>query len=448
MSEYDFDLFTLGAGSGGVAASRRAASYGARVAICEDRAPGGTCVLRGCVPKKLLVYGASFADEMAIARGYGWDVSGTLDWSRLVAAKRVELERLSGVYSKLLADAGVAMVTGRGAIVDPHTVVVDGKRYTAARILVATGGRPWVPGIVGSELAMTSDEALERDALPRSIVIVGGGYIGVEFAGIYRAAGCDVTLVIRDAQVLRGFDDDVRSHLSAEMKASGIAILDGEEVESIAREGSALVVRLGSGAPLGADAVLFATGRVPNTEGIGLGDIGVETDDRGRIVVDAESRTSVPSVFAIGDVTARPALTPMAIADGRAFADRELGSRPRVINHDGVASAVFSRPPCATVGMTEAAARARGRVLVYRARFRPMKTAFVGQTQQTLMKLVVDASTDRVLGVHVVGPDAPEIIQGFAVAVQCGATKAQLDATLAVHPTAAEELVTMAKPVE
>lgn len=447
MSEYDFDLFTLGAGSGGVAASRRAASHGAKVAICEDRAPGGTCVLRGCVPKKLLVYGASFADEIALARGYGWDVSGTMDWSRLIAAKRAEVDRLSGVYSKLLADAGVTMVTGRGTIVDPHTVVVDGERYTAARILVATGGRPWVPGIVGSELGMTSDDALERTSLPGTIVIVGGGYIGVELAGIYRAAGCDVTMVIRDKQVLRGFDDDVRDHLSAEMKASGIEILDCEEVESIAREGSALVVRLVSGAPLGADAVLFATGRVPNTEGIGLAEIGVEMDDRGRIVVDAESRTSVASVFAIGDVTARPALTPMAIADGRAFADRELGGRPRTVNHAGVASAVFSRPPCATVGMTEAEARERGEVVVYRAKFRPMKHAFVGQSLQTMMKLVVDEVSDRVLGVHVVGPDAPEIIQGFAVAVQCGATKAQFDATLAVHPTAAEELVTMAKPI-
>lgn len=448
MSEYDFDLFTLGAGSGGVAASRRAASHGAKVAICEDRAPGGTCVLRGCVPKKLLVYAATFADDMATARGYGWDVTGTLDWSRMIAAKRAELDRLSGVYSKLLADAGVTMVTGRGMIVDPHTVVVDGKRYTAARILVATGGRPWMPGIVGAELAMNSDDALDRPELPGTVVIVGGGYIGVELAGIYRAAGCDVTIIIRDHHVLRGFDDDVRSHLTAQMLAYGITILDGEEVESIAKEGGALVLRLASGAPLGADAVLFATGRVPNTEGIGLGEVGVAMDDRGRIVVDDHSRTNVPSIFAIGDITARPHLTPMAIADGRAFADSELGGRPRVMSRDGVASAVFSRPPCATVGLTEADARKRGPVVIYRTRFRPMKQSFVGHPLQTMMKLVVDRDSDRVLGIHIVGPDAPEIIQGFAVAVQCGATKAQLDATLAVHPTAAEELVTMAKPVD
>lgn len=453
MSEYDYDLFTLGAGSGGVAASRRAAGHGAKVAICEDRAPGGTCVLRGCVPKKLFVYASSFAEDLRAATAYGWDVSGTVDWPRLVAAKRAELARLSGVYAKMLADAGVEFVRGRGVVVDPHTVEVDGRRITARRILVATGGRPWLPGIVGAELCMSSDEALERDELPRHVTVVGAGYIAVEFAGIYRAAGSEVTMLVRDRGVLRGFDEDIRTHLAEQMRGAGIDIREHADVESVVRDGDpsdpsgGLQVRLGSGAPLGTDAVLFATGRVPNTEGIGLAEVGVALDDHGRVVVDEWSRTAVPSIYAIGDVTARPQLTPMAIADGRAFADTEYGGTPRTAAHEHVATAVFSQPPCGTCGLTEAQARARGPVRIFRARFRPMKSAFAGKPDTTMMKLVVDAVTDRVLGVHMVGPDAGEIIQGFAVAVRCGATKAQFDATLAIHPTAAEEFVTMAKPV-
>lgn len=449
MSEFDFDLFTLGAGSGGVAASRRAANHGAATAICEDRAPGGTCVLRGCVPKKLLVYASSFAADMALARGYGWDVDGRLDWPTLIAAKRAELSRLSEVYERLLSDANVTLVRGRGVIVDPHTVEVEGRRYTARRILVATGGRPWLPGIVGAELCMSSDAALDRPELPRHATVVGGGYIAVEFAGIYRAAGCEVTMLVRDRGVLRGFDEDVRTHLADQLRAGGIDLREHQEIESVSRPGDAgpLQVRLVAGAVLETEAVLFATGRVPNTEGIGLPEVGVALDDRGRIVVDAWSRTSVPSVFAIGDVTARPQLTPMAIADGRAFADTEFGGVPRTAAHVGVATAVFSQPPCATCGLTEAEARARGEVRIFRSRFRPMRSAFAGAPATTMMKLVVDAVTDRVLGVHVVGPDAPEMMQGFAVAVRCGATKAQFDATLAIHPTAAEELVTMVKPV-
>ncbi len=447
MTTFDFDLFTLGAGSGGVAASRRAAAHGAKVAICEDRAPGGTCVLRGCIPKKLMVYASSFAEEIGVARGFGWEVSGQVDWPRLVDAKRTELDRLSLLYSRMLADAGVEFVSGRGVIVDPHTVEVDGRRYTAQRILVATGGRPWRPGIVGAELCMSSDDALDRSELPRHVTIVGGGYIAVEFAGIYRAAGCDVTMLLRDRGVLRGFDDDIRTHLAEQMVVAGIEFREHTEVESVAREGDALQVRLASGVAVATDAVLFATGRVPNTEGIGLAELGVEIDHAGRVVVDDWSRSSVASVYAIGDVTARPQLTPMAIADGRAFADTEFGGTPRTALHDGVATAVFSQPPCGTCGLTEAQARALGPVRIYRSKFRPMKYAFVGKASVTMMKLVVDAPSDRVLGVHIVGPDAPEIIQGFAVAVRCGATKAQFDATLAIHPTSAEELVTMAKPV-
>lgn len=447
MTTRDFDLFVLGAGSGGVAASRRASLHGARVAIAEARDPGGTCVLRGCVPKKLLVYAASFTGDLEVAKAFGWEVSGKVDWARMIAAKQAEVQRLSGVYTRLLHDGGVKLVQGRGVIVDPHTVRVDDHTYTTDRILVATGGRPWMPGIVGAELCMSSDDALDRPTLPRHITVVGSGYIGVEFAGIYRAAGCDVTMLVRDQGVLRGFDDDIRTHLSEHMRAAGIEIREHVEIEAVVTDGDLLQVRLASGAALATEAVLFATGRVPNTEGIGLAEAGVTLDDRGRIVVDESSRSSVPSIFAIGDVTARPHLTPMAIADGRALADSEFGNRPRTALHDGVVTAVFSQPPCGTCGLTEAAARQRGPVKIYRTSFRPMKHAFAGKKGTTMMKLVVDAATDRVLGVHIVGPDAPEIIQGFAVAVVCGATKAQFDATLAIHPTSAEELVTMANPI-
>ncbi len=447
MSEYDYDLFTLGAGSGGVAASRRAAAHGARVAICEDREPGGTCVLRGCVPKKLMVYASSFADDMAIAAGYGWTVEGHVDWPRLVAAKRAELDRLSKFYARMLADAGVTWIAGRGVIEDPHTVRVGERRYTARRILVATGGRPRYPEIAGAELGMSSDDALERDALPARIAIVGGGYIAVEFAGIYRAAGCAVTMLIRDEGLLRGFDDDVSAHLAEQMVAAGVVMREHASLHAITRVDDGLRVEVFGGVALDTDAVLFAIGRVPNSQGIGLAEAGVVLDWAGHIDVDAWSRTSVPSIFAIGDVTARPQLTPMAIADGRAFADTEFGGAPRTVAHQHIATAVFSQPPCGTCGLTEAEARARGEVRVFRARFRPMRTAFAGHGAMTMMKLVVDAETDRVLGVHMVGDDAGEIIQGFAVAVRCGATKAQFDATLAVHPTAAEEFVTMATSV-
>ncbi|MBK8718746.1 MAG: glutathione-disulfide reductase [Deltaproteobacteria bacterium] len=447
MRHYDYDLLTIGAGSGGVAASRRAASYGAKVAICEDRAVGGTCVLRGCVPKKLLVMASMVRSELDLAAGFGWDAHGSFDWSRLIVAKRAEIERLEHIYERMLGDARVEILRGRGVLVDPHTVEIDGREVTAARILVATGGRPWLPGIPGIEHAMNSDDALDRQSLPARVVIVGGGYIAVEFAGIYRGMGSEVVMLVRGEGILRGFDDDVRTHLQQQLALRGIEIVEREELQSITATPAGLQLQLAGGAQMAADAVLVATGRVPNTEGIGLHELGIEVDTLGRIPVDEWSRTSQPSVFAIGDVTARPQLTPMAIADGRAFADSEFGGRPRTVAHEGVASAVFSQPPCGVVGLTEAQARARGAVRIYRTRFRPMKQAFAGSEKHMMMKLVVDDVSDRVLGVHIVGPDAPEMVQGFAVAVRCGATKAQFDATLAIHPTAAEELVTMAKPV-
>lgn len=448
MSNYDFDLLTIGAGSGGVAASRRAASHGAKVAICEMRDVGGTCVLRGCVPKKLLWYASAVREELAVARGFGWHATDArVDWAALIEAKRTELRRLEGIYEKLLAEAKVTTLRGRAIILDPHTVEIGGERHTAQRILVATGGRPWLPSIPGAELGMTSEDALDRTDVPGHVTIVGAGYIAVEFAGIFHGAGADVTLVVRGDGVLRGFDEDVRKHLDDELCHHGIDIRRHVAPRSLERIGDKLCLCTTADEPISTDAVLFATGRVPNTENLGLEECGVALDRDRAIAVDEWSRTNVPSIWAIGDVTSRPALTPMAIADGRAFADTEFGGKPRTVAHEHVATAVFSQPQCGTVGLTEAEARARGEVLIYRTRFRPMKYAFAGRETFMMMKLVVDRDSDRVLGVHIVGPDAAEIVQGFAVAVQCGATKAQLDATLAIHPTAAEELVTMMSPV-
>jgi len=447
---HDFDLFVIGGGSGGVAAARRAGSHGAKVALCEDRGLGGTCVLRGCVPKKLLVYASQVRAELEDAVGFGWSVAdATVDWRGLVAKKNGELERLAGVYERLLVEAGVEIVRGRGRLVGPHAVQVGERTFTAARVLVATGGRPWLPGIPGVELAMTSDEALELAPVPGHVTVIGAGYIALEFAGIWRGAGAAVTLLVRGDGILRGFDDDIRTALATELVARGVEIRDCEPIEAIeviGADGPRLRVRLADGGSIATEAVLMATGRVPNTEGIGLVEVGVALDDEGAIEVDEWSKTSVPSIFAIGDCTARPALTPMAIADGRAFAETEFADNPTPVLHEHVPTAVFSQPPVGTVGLTETEARALGPVRIFRTRFRPMKYAFAGRDSWTMMKLVVDATTDRVLGVHIVGPDAPEIVQGFAVAVRMGATKQDFDRTLAIHPTAAEELVTMWKP--
>jgi len=448
---FDFDLFTIGAGSGGVAASRRAGSYGARVAICEGVRVGGTCVLRGCVPKKLLVYASHLRDEFADAAGYGWSLPGppTLDWARLVAAKDAELDRLNGAYLRLLGGSGVEVIEGRGVLVDPHTVEVRGRRFTAQRILVCTGGSPHVPDVPGSELGITSDEALALTTIPRRIVIAGGGYIAVEFAGIFASAGAEVTLLVRGYNILRDFDDDVHAALAEELQRRGITIATHADIESVERRGEALVVGCRGEQDYEADVVMWATGRRPNTRGVGLEEVGVALDDQGAIVVDDWSRTSVPGIFAVGDVTNRLNLTPVAIADGRALAETLFNDNPTKSDHTGVPTAVFSQPQVGTVGLTETQARAlHPHVAVYRTSFRPMKFVLPGRQERTMMKLVVDKDTDRVLGVHMVGVDAAEIIQGFAVALKCGATKKQFDATVGIHPTSAEELVTMHKPVE
>jgi len=448
---YDYDLFTIGAGSGGVAGSRRAASYGARVAIAENWRIGGTCVLRGCVPKKLLIYGTHFAHEMADARGYGWTVEGSLDWGKLVAAKNRETDRLEGIYKNLLSGAKVEAMLGHARLKDAHTVEIGGKTFTSKYILIASGGRPERPAIPGIEHTITSDEALDLTALPRRVVIAGGGFIAVEFAGIFRAAGAEVTIVIRGDKILRGFDEDVRDHLTAALKKQGIAIRTGENIARIDRTAAGDRATLASGGTIEADRIMYATGRVPNTRDMGLEDVGVHLDKRGAVAVDEWQRTTVPGIYAIGDVTNRLNLTPVAIAEGRGLAETLFNDNPMSMDHTDVPSAVFSQPPVGTVGITQAEAeRLYGveGVDIYRATFRPMKHTISGREERTMMKLVVEAATGRVRGVHMVGADAPEIVQGVAIAVKAGLTKKDFDRTVAIHPTAAEEFVLMREKVK
>ncbi len=448
MADYDFDLFTIGAGSGGVAASRRAAAYGARVAVAESVRVGGTCVLRGCVPKKLLVYGTHFAEELADAEGFGWTVTGAaLDWGRLIAAKDRELDRLNGIYIKMLNDSRVTIVDGHARFRDAHTVEVGGRTYTAKHILIAVGGRPERPAIPGIEHTITSDEALDLKTLPRRIVIVGGGYIAVEFAGIFDAAGVEVREIIRAPMILRGFDDDIRAHLTEQMTRKGIVIAPNLNVARVEKTGNAFRVQVEGDIAFTADAVMYATGRVPNTGSLGLDRVGIHLNKRGAIAVDEWQQTTVPNIYAIGDCTDRINLTPVAIAEGRGVAETLFNRNPTKMDHTGVPSAVFSQPPVGTVGLSEASARALGEVDVYKAVFRPMKHTLSGRDEKILMKLVVDRATDRVVGAHMVGPDAPEIIQGLAIAVKAGLTKKQFDQTVAIHPTSAEEFVLMREPV-
>ena len=444
MSRYDYDLFTIGAGSGGVRASRMAGHFGAKVAIAEHDRVGGTCVIRGCIPKKLLSYAAHYAEDLEDARGFGWTVGeASFSWPALVAAKNREIARLEGVYRSALEKSGVTLIAGTARLADAHTVEIGGKRVTAKNILVATGGRPTRPAIPGAELAITSDEAFELPALPRRVLIVGGGYIAAEFAGIFRGLGAEVTLAYRGGQILRGFDDDVRSHLHHEMTKKGVRILLQRSVSSIARRpDGALEAEAGGG--IECDAVMLATGRAPNTAGLGLAESGVGLDRQGGVRVDRFCRSSVPHIYAAGDVTHRIALTPVAIREGAAVATTLFGGTETPVDHDDVPSAVFSQPPVGTVGLSEAKAAGKlGKVDIYKASFRPLRHTLSGRDERTLVKLVVDATTQRVVGAHMVGADAPEIIQGVALAVKAGLTKAQFDATVGIHPTAAEEFVTL-----
>jgi glutathione reductase (NADPH) len=446
MPRYDFDMFTIGAGSGGVASSRRAAGYGARVAICEELRIGGTCVLRGCVPKKLLVYGAQFADAFADAAGFGWSVPpATHDWPALIAAKDKEIGRLSQIYINMLNNAGVEIIDGRGVVVDPHTVEVGGRRYTADKILVAVGGWPETPQLPGIEHVISSNEALDLPVLPKRIAIVGGGYIAVEFAGIFNGFGSEVVEIIRREHVLRGFDEDLRVCLGEEMRGRGIDIRGDTQVARIDKTAAGCTVATTAGDKIETDLVMYATGRKPNTQGMGLAEAGVALAENGAVKVDEWQRsTTVPNIYAVGDVTDRINLTPVAIAEGRAIAETLYNSNPIRMDHDDVPSAVFSNPPIGTVGLTEdEAQRKYGEIDIYTARFRPMKNTLSGRGERTFMKLVVARRSDRVVGCHMLGPDAPEIIQGLAVAVKCGATKRQFDQTVGIHPSAAEEFVTM-----
>ena len=442
---YDYDLFVIGAGSGGVRAARASAGFGAKVGIAEDSRLGGTCVNVGCVPKKLLVYASHAGEEFEDAAAYGWTVDRvSFDWSRLIANKDKEIARLNGVYRSLLEGAGVALFEARADLIDAHTLQVGERRVSADRILIATGGWPSLPEIPGIEHAVTSNEAFHFDHLPARIAVVGGGYIAVEFAGIFNGMGAQVTQLYRGEQILRGFDDDLRHTLAEEMRKKGIDLRVATNVTRIEKGGDELLLTLTGEAVLAVDCVMYATGRLPNTGGLNLADLGVALDDKGAIVVDDYSKSSVDNIFAIGDVTNRINLTPVAIMEGMALARTLYGGQPTPADHVNVPSAVFSQPPIGTVGLAEAAARAKlGAVDIYRATFKPMKHTMTGRPESTLMKLVVDPATDRVLGAHMVGPDAGEIIQGVGIAVKVGATKAQFDATIGIHPTAAEEFVTM-----
>ena len=446
---YDFDLFTIGAGSGGVRASRIAAAHGAKVAVAEERYLGGTCVNVGCIPKKLLVYASEFSDAFEDAEGFGWTVgASSFDWNRLIANKDREIERLNGVYERLLTGAGARIIRGRAEIIDPHTVAINGERLTTRYILAATGSWPSVPVVRGAELAITSNEAFHLDRMPRRPLIVGGGYIAVEFAGIFRGLGAKVALAHRGPLFLRGFDDDLRAALAEEMRARGISLHFSVVIEKIERVPAGLRATLSDGSTIDADLVMFATGRRPNSQGFGLDRVGIALDMQNAVMVNEYSQSSVESIYAIGDLTSRKNLTPVAIAEGHALADTLFGGRPRTIDYDNIASAVFSQPPIATVGLTEAEARKRyGAVDIYKSAFKPLKHTLSGRAERSLMKLVVEPAGGRVVGAHMIGPYAGEIIQGVAIAVKCGATKAQFDATIGIHPTGAEEFVTMRERV-
>jgi glutathione reductase (NADPH) len=447
MSDYDVDLFVIGGGSGGVRAARIASQHGARVMVAEEYRVGGTCVIRGCVPKKLLVYASRFSAEFEDAEGYGWTVPQySFDWTKLIANKDKEIARLERAYTATLEKAGVAIVKTRATIADPHTVqLADGRRLRAGHILVATGGAPtYGDPIPGIEHAISSNEAFHLPRLPQRVLIQGGGYIALEFAGIFAGLGAHVVVIYRGENILRGFDDEVREHVRMDMEKRGIRVVTGCKIASIERSSAGFFAKFSNGFQQTADCVMFATGRAPNIGKLGLEQAGVAIADNGGIAVDEHSRTSVPSIYAIGDVTNRINLTPVAIREGHAFADTVFGGKPTIVDHTHVPTAVFSDPEVGAVGLTEAEARARfARTDIYRAMFRPLKATLSGRDSTVLLKLVVDGTTDRVVGCHIVGEGAAEMVQLAAIAVTMGATKSQFDATMALHPTTAEELVTM-----
>ncbi len=445
---YDYDLFVIGAGSGGVRASRLAAMSGAKVAVAEEYRTGGTCVVRGCIPKKYMVYASEFGSAITHAKGYGWNVdNATYDHNLFMDRMHREIDRLSGIYARNLRNSGAEIIEERVEFVDPHTLKLtkSGRTVTAKKILIATGGSPIMPkDVEGVDLAISSNEMFHLDEIPGHIVIIGGGYIAVEFAGIMRGLGARVCLVYRGETVLRGFDDDVRTHVHDELKRKGVRVITHASPKVIAKDDGKLKVTLSNGESVTADKVLFAVGREPHTRGLGLEKAGVKVNDKGAVEVDGYSRSSAAHIFAVGDVTDRLNLTPVAIREAQAFAQTEYMNLPTQFDHADVPIAVFAQPPVGVVGMTEAEARRLfGQVDIYKTRFRPMKDMLTGDEERVLMKIVVRAEDERVVGVHIVGPDAPEIIQAVAIAVKMGATKADFDRTCALHPSVAEELVTL-----
>ncbi|CAM8924431.1 unnamed protein product [Rhodiola kirilowii] len=459
---YDYDLFVIGAGSGGVRAARFSANHGAKVGICElpfhpissevIGGVGGTCVIRGCVPKKILVYGASFGGELEDARSYGWELNNQINfnWKTLLQKKTEEINRLSGIYKRLLSNAGVKLFEGEGRVVGPNDVEViqlDGTKlsFSAKHILIATGSRAQFPNIPGKELGISSDEALSLEDLPKRVVILGGGYIAVEFASIWRGMGAEVHLCFRRELPLRGFDDEMRAAVSRNLEGRGIILHPQTNLTELTKSEEGIKVITDHGEELAADAVLFATGRVPNTKRLNLQAAGVELDKLGAVKVDEYSRTNIPSIWAVGDVTNRVNLTPVALMEATCFANTVFGGKPSKADYNHIPCAVFCIPPLSVVGFTEeeAVQQANGDVLIYTSSFNPMRNTISGRQEKTIMKLIVDADTDKVVGASMCGPDAPEIMQGIAIALKCGATKAQFDSTVGIHPSAAEEFVTM-----
>ena len=460
MADFEFDLLVVGGGSGGVRAARMAAQRGARVALVEAQAMGGTCVNVGCIPKKLYSYAAHFAESFEESHGFGWVGSApTLDWSALKVARAREITRLNGIYLQLLKSSGVQIIEGWASLVDAHTVEVAGQRYSAKNLLIATGGTPSVPDIAGREHVITSNEIFDIEPFPKRLLVVGGGYIACEFASIFNGLGAQVTQLYRGEQVLRGFDDDVRSFISAEMLKAGVDLRLNADVTNITRTPSStkqvgpLWVHLADGSTLEVDAVLYATGRVPNVKGLGLEAVGVAQKADGAVQVNADYLTSVPNIYAVGDVTARVQLTPVALGEAMVVVDHLLGpvagKAPRSMSYDFIPTAVFTHPNIGTVGFSEADARKQFEAIrVYKSEFKALKHTLSGSTERTFMKLLVDDASDRVVGLHMVGAEAGEIVQGFAVAMKAGATKAVFDSTIGIHPTAAEEFVTMREPVK
>ncbi len=449
MAEFDYDLFVIGGGSGGVRAARWTAMTGAKVGLCEEYRYGGTCVIRGCVPKKLMVFASMFSEAVEDAAGFGWSHTGSdFNWPFFIKKKDREIDRLEEVYQTNLEKTGVVLHRARGTLTDPHTVALStGETVTAKHILVAVGGTPFVPDIPGGEHVISSNEIFHLKEQPKRMLIVGGGYIACEFAGIMNGLGTRVTQFYRGAQILRGFDDEVRGHIAEEMRKKGVNLHVGRDLVGIEKTDSGLKVKCTDGTFSEHDVILYATGRVPMTKGLGLEDLGVELDRAGAVVVDKYSQTAVPSIYAVGDVTNRANLTPVAIREGMAFAETVFKGNPTPADHELIPTAVFTQPEIGTVGMTQEEARETHDIEIYRATFRPMFHAFADRDQRMMMKLIVDKPSRKVLGVHIVGPAAGEMIQLVGIAVKMGATKEDFDRTMAVHPTAAEELVTMRDPV-